>query len=100
MFKCKDCGHLFEYGEEKRWKEDHGEDWSACPCCGGEYDEIKSCKMCWSYEEMQVDGGLYCDDCIEKTKKKLARIISENFTEKEIEIIIDLCEGVTIWKTF
>lgn len=98
MFKCKDCGHLFEYGEGKKQREDYGEDFSVCPRCNGVFEEILPCQICLSYEHMETDSGLYCNDCIEKTQKKLRKIIFENFTKKEIEIIIDLCEGVTIWK--
>lgn len=46
MFRCLDCGHVFEAGEESRWVERHGfhsgpyEKWSGCPLCRGAYEEV------------------------------------------------------------
>ena len=48
MYKCLECGNLFEEGEQKRMRECVGEYWGSpayqeyavCPCCGGSYEEI------------------------------------------------------------
>ena len=47
MFKCLDCGYVFEEGEEAVWYEDRGEYWgvpcrermTGCPACHGDYEE-------------------------------------------------------------
>ena len=50
MYRCKECGNLFEYGEEQRWVEPHGETFSGCPICYGPYEVAMPCKMCgWMY---------------------------------------------------
>lgn len=74
-FKCTDCGHIFEEGEEARWTEDLGEcfgsparqEMSGCPNCHGNYEEIHRCKICgmnWANPE-EYYGEDVCDDCIE-----------------------------------
>lgn len=63
-FKCLECGHIFEDGEEARWTEAHGEQFSGCPLCRGEYEETKPCKHCGSEK---LDDELYegwCEDCL------------------------------------
>ena len=61
MLKCKECGHLFEDGEQARWTEAHGEVWECCPICKGSFEEIEPCKICGSYDHSVDDD--YCDDC-------------------------------------
>lgn len=44
MYKCKNCGEVFD--EPRVYKEYHGFDnlpeiWSCCPCCGGDYTEVE-----------------------------------------------------------
>ena len=75
-YKCVECGHIFEEGEQICWDEDRGEFWgsscsetmSGCPCCGGSYEETKACEICGSeHLEEDLNGGL-CDECIDKYK--------------------------------
>jgi RecJ-like exonuclease len=94
MFKCTDCGHLFEYGEEKIQKENHGEEWSVCPCCGGDYEEIMPCKICGSYEHEQNEK--FCNECKEKTKNKFVAFIDENFSLEERKLLNELYDGERI----
>lgn len=64
MFKCFECGHLFERGEEKRYTEMHGESYLACPICGGSYEETEQCTRCGSHHhEDHLWNGL-CIDCL------------------------------------
>jgi hypothetical protein len=47
IYKCVDCGHIFEEGEQAVWYEDRGEFWgvpcsermTGCPICNGDYEE-------------------------------------------------------------
>ena len=72
MFKCADCGHIFEDGEQKIYAEHHpygdttaDEYFSVCPVCGGDYEEAKSCKCCGgAFLENELIGGYYCFDCL------------------------------------
>ena len=69
MFKCVDCGHVFEV--PKTWKEVHDEfmifpayeDMSGCPKCEGYYEEVVECEGCdkWFTKEELTDG--LCEDC-------------------------------------
>lgn len=73
MFKCCECGHLFEEGEQAVWEEKHGfidgpfEKWSGCPLCKSDYEEVHQCKEC---EEWHTEDELYsglCESCLRKT---------------------------------
>ena len=52
MYRCCECGNLFEEGEQAVWEETHGLDsppyeaWSGCPVCKGGYEEVYQCKDC------------------------------------------------------
>ena len=64
MYRCVECGHLFEDGEQVRWTEDHGEEWSGCPICKSEYEEVRICKNCgkWHTKNELFDG--WCESCL------------------------------------
>ena len=73
MYRCVDCGNLFEEGEQAVWEERHGldsppyEKLSGCPVCKGDYEEVYQCKECgdWhSYDEL-YDG--LCEKCLRET---------------------------------
>ena len=73
MFKCCDCGHLFEDGERAVWEERHGfdtppyEQWSGCPICKGGYEEVHQCKECgdWHTDDELYSG--WCEMCLRET---------------------------------
>ena len=73
MYKCCECGHLFEDGEQAVWEERHGfingpfEKWSGCPLCKSDYEEVRQCKECgdWHTEEELYDG--WCEKCLRET---------------------------------
>jgi hypothetical protein len=85
MYKCTTCGHLFEDGEQETWQEIHGETFSGCPLCKSDYEEVKPCKICGSYEH-EVDEDC-CDKCQKDIMKRFNNLIKENFTEQEIEFL-------------
>ena len=63
-YKCLECGHIFEDGEEWRWVEPHGERMTGCPICGCAYDEAYQCDECGSYHlSDELYSGL-CADCV------------------------------------
>lgn len=70
MYKCTECGHLFEDGEQARWTEmrgftdGRGEEWSGCPMCKGGYEEAKLCKSCdEGHTESELFDG-WCAECL------------------------------------
>ena len=73
MYRCCECGNLFEEGEQATWEERHGldsppyEKWSGCPVCRGDYEEVHQCKECgsWHTEDELYDG--WCEMCLRKT---------------------------------
>lgn len=66
-YKCLECGHIFEEGEEARWTEAHGEKMTGCPFCKNAYDEAERCNMCASaFLPDELIGG-YCLDCLRET---------------------------------
>ena len=64
MYKCRECGNLFEEGEQAVWYENHGldsppyEKWSGCPVCRGDCEEVHQCKKCgdWHSEDELYEG--------------------------------------------
>lgn len=84
MYKCLDCGAVFE--NPKEYAEDRTpgganeggsfiERYKGCPQCSGAYEEAKQCEICGEYftdDELQdttemVNGGLgmCCEGCID-----------------------------------
>lgn len=112
MFKCLNCGHIFEKGEETHWHDVPVEFWgnvcaedaAGCPICKGEYEETTQCIVCGSqhFESELIDS--ICKNCIdkyrddfkmcynisrsEKEEVKIKSIFAELFTPTEIEIIL------------
>ena len=73
MFKCCDCGHLFEEGEQAVTYETHGfhqppyEEIHSCPVCGGDFEEVHQCKECgdWHTDDELYEG--WCEKCLRET---------------------------------
>ena len=73
MYRCCECGNLFEEGEQAVWEETHGldsppyEKWSGCPVCKGDYEEVHQCKECgdWHTDDELYDG--WCEKCLRET---------------------------------
>ena len=73
MFRCCECGNLFEDGEQAVWEETHGldsppyEKWSGCPICKGDYEEVHQCEECgdWHTDDELYDG--WCEKCLRET---------------------------------
>lgn len=102
MYRCLECGHLFEEGEQATWKEDRGEFWgspcsesvSGCPICKGDYEEIKPCVICGSYNHNIEDE--FCDECKLTVKKRFENLMEMKFTKKERELLNELYDGERI----
>jgi hypothetical protein len=71
MYKCLDCGEVFE--EPAPVRETHGftdgfaETFYMCPHCNGDYEETKRCQEC---EEWHTEDELYaswCEKCLRET---------------------------------
>jgi hypothetical protein len=71
-YKCLECGHIFEEGEEGHYYE-NGEYWGAlysqkkscCPLCKGDYEETVPCEICGSeHLKDELISGV-CEECIE-----------------------------------
>ena len=75
MYKCIDCGHLFEEREQSVWYENQGEchgriameRFDGCPVCRGDYEEVYQCKECgnWHSDDELYDG--WCEKCLRET---------------------------------
>ena len=87
MYKCEECGEIFENPAE--WVEDTGELWGGCPHCKGDFEEVEECD-CGDY--MPV-GEKFCDKCKSDLKKQFSRLLHENFDEEEIEMLNELFDG-------
>jgi hypothetical protein len=110
-FKCLECGHIFEDGEQVVWRETHGldtppyESFSGCPLCKGAYEETRRCKICGGeFLEEELNGDLICDECIDQYREdfdtcykiakqdqqevKINGLLAALFDAREIEIIL------------
>ena len=75
MYRCCECGNLFEEGEQAIWYENQGEchgvpaieRFDGCPVCRGDYEEVYQCKKCgdWHSEDELYDG--WCEKCLRET---------------------------------
>lgn len=73
MYRCENCGHLFEEGEQAVTYETHGfyqppyEEIHSCPVCGGDFKEVRQCKECgeWHTDDELYDG--WCEKCLRET---------------------------------
>ena len=78
-FKCYECGHIFESGDEQTWIESYGEQMSGCPVCAGGYEETVQCSICGSeHLADELDGGV-CETCVDGYRYDISmwRIIGE-----------------------
>lgn len=74
MYKCVDCGTVFDEDEIAVWEESRGEFWgvscsetmTGCPTCKEGYEEAFKCKRCgiWCLEDELRDG--YCESCYDE----------------------------------
>ena len=93
-YKCLECGHIFEEGEQVRWEERHGldsppyEKHCGCPVCKGSFEETKQCKICGGeFLKDELNGGCVCDECINDYCKAFDVCYKVSKNEKtEIEI--------------
>ena len=90
-YRCLECGHIFDEGEETTWNEHHpygmgyaAEEFSGCPICKGDFEETKQCKICGGeFLEDELNGGDVCDDCIEEYSNYFDICYKIADTEKE-----------------
>lgn len=74
-YRCLECGHIFEEGEQAVWEETHGldtppyEKFSGCPICKGAYEETIPCKICGSEHLEEELHGCVCKECVEPYRK-------------------------------
>lgn len=69
-YKCVECGHVFEKGEQAEWKESHGLDMPpyetcvGCPICRGCYEEyvVETCSVCEKKDDFIYLG--LCKSCL------------------------------------
>ena len=100
MYRCNECGHLFEEGEQATWMEMHGftygngEEFSGCPICKGDYEEVEPCKICGSYENKK--DGEFCETCKIYVKKRFSNFVDHEFTKEERKLLNELYDGEAI----
>lgn len=100
MYKCLDCGHIFEEGEQAVSREYHDEipggfheDFEACPICGGGFEETCHCQKCggeFLYDELIE--GYFCEDCLREllTEKTFHDFATSNVkSSSEVDILED-----------
>lgn len=86
MYRCEDCGALFEEPFEYR-EPDVGYTAEWCPECHSDaIEEVRACKLCGVYAGyLTIDG--YCCGCVEKTKLKFNMWLKSKFEAEELQIL-------------
>lgn len=111
IYKCLNCGCVFEDGEEGRIVETYeyfgqmcSETTYVCPECKGDFEEAISCEVCGiECTEDELNGGV-CEKCIneyrkdfqacyeiskgEKQEVEINGLLATLFDENEIEMIL------------
>lgn len=67
MYICNCCGNIFEDGEQSFWTEEHGETFSGCPVCKGDFSVLHRCEKC---REIEDEDNLFfglCSHCIKES---------------------------------
>lgn len=88
-YKCLECGHIFDDGEQAVWEERHGldtppyEQRSGCPLCEGSYEETVRCDICGSEHLADELNGGVCDECIDQCRKDFKVCYAVSFGETE-----------------
>ena len=86
MFKCWECGH--EFLEPNIWTEHHGETLCGCPSCSGAFEIAHECEICGGWF-IPAESKLrdVCQECIDELVEKHEQVLTDNFTEFELEIL-------------
>lgn len=108
-YRCLECGHIFEEGEQVSFRQEY---WgmesflwaSGCPICKGNYEETTPCKICGSEHLEEELHGCVCAECVEpyrkdwkacfkigekeKTSIYINSFLADMFSENEIEAIL------------
>ncbi len=90
-YRCLECGHIFEDGEQARWEEHHpygmgyaAEEFIGCPICKGKFEKTKQCKVCGGeFLEEDLNGDCVCDDCVNEYSKNFEVCYKISKEEKE-----------------
>lgn len=105
MYKCLDCGRIFEDSEFAEWIEPHGEIMIGCPCCKSEdCEEAVECLICGEIHPCSELVEDVCEKCIsdyrydhemcfkvgahEKESVSLNSFITQMFDADEIEDVM------------
>lgn len=99
-YRCLDCGHIFEEGEENTYKQRLGnygndtvlEELKVCPKCGGDYEEAKRCAICDEYAHLYF-GKKYCYSCGKQVRERLTNFVDENFSDEERDCLNIIFDG-------
>lgn len=82
MYKCKDCGALFDSPKLEMsrvadyWGFPASEPWGVCPECGsGEFDIANQCPMCGEY--YTVNRRNCCNQCLTTISEAFQDTINE-----------------------
>lgn len=86
VYKCLECGHIFEDDEMAQWVEPPGEFMSGCPICLCAFDEAYQCDRCGSYH---LSDELYCGLCTECIAEQATPQNLTNFVEKSVLLAED-----------
>lgn len=96
-YKCLECGHIFDEGEQRESRECIGEYWGrpvyedsdGCPCCGGAYEMTVECEICdGEHLEDELTSGV-CEECLKEYQHNpdmCYRISKAEEETEEIEI--------------
>ncbi|MBS6476094.1 MAG: hypothetical protein KH354_09025 [Clostridiales bacterium] len=100
MYICEDCKAMFNTPEMAANVLTHGDNGIddigytyICPKCRSEFiSEAARCPVCGDYKEAMELCGC-CEACESKLRRRFKKLLEDNFTAKEIEILNESFDG-------
>ena len=92
MYKCNECGEIFEKPWE-RYEEETGAYDSGCIYCGSDYfEETYICTHCGDYGANEADG--LCEECKEALHEDISKIIHKyaGMSNDLYQVKTEICE--------
>lgn len=98
MYKCLDCGQIFDDGEEENYKIYKGThtnskspaySWNGCPVCGGVFERTMRCQECKSeHLRSELYADRWCSECLTE------KLTYDSFLEYATSDTIDTESGM------
>ena len=94
MYRCTDCGAVFEKPHTYRESRPIGTElFSCCPDCNStDFQEALQCKECGEYF-IENKTNTMCDDCLKELEMGFSKILHDNYSDHQIDALNVIFDG-------